>query len=108
MMVLERKIYPIMDKYTPTYDLENFKQSNFSITTTALLSAQELGFEMEGIRGVVAAMKKDQFYKSMTSKYNHKVWQDVYHVPFSDYLLYIKFTAEQEISEFRLLSFKEK
>lgn len=29
MMVLERKIYPIMDKYTPTYDLEKFKQSNF-------------------------------------------------------------------------------
>ena len=108
MMALERKTYQIMDKYTPTYDLEKFKQSDFSITTTALTSAVEIGFDMEGIHEVVSTMKKSQFYKSMTSKNNHKLWQDVYHVPFGAYLLYIKFTAEQEISEFRVLSFKEK
>ena len=27
MMALERKTYQIMDKYTPTYDLEKFKES---------------------------------------------------------------------------------
>jgi len=47
MMALERKTYQIMDKYTPTYDLEKFKQSDFSITTTALTSAVEIGFDME-------------------------------------------------------------
>ena len=72
------------------------------------MSAAELGFDADGIHEVIASMEQSHFYKSMTSKYNHKVWQDVYHVSFSDYLLYIKFTAEQEISEFRLLSFKEK
>ena len=105
---MERKLYPIMDKYTPTYNLEKFKRSNFSITTTALMSAAEIGFDIDGICEVVSTMKRSQFYKSMTSKYNHKLWQDVYHVPFGKYLLYIKFTTEQEISEFRLLSFKEK
>lgn len=107
-MVLEKKTYPIMEKYTPTYDLEKFKQSNFSITTTALRSATEIGFDIEGVHAVVSTMEKSQFYKSMTSKYNHKLWQDVYHVPFDDYILYVKFTAGQEISEFWLLSFKEK
>ena len=38
---------------------------------------------------------------------NHKIWQDVYHVPYGDYILYIKFT-QNVISEFTLLSFKEK
>jgi hypothetical protein len=47
------------------------------------------------------------FYKSMTSYRDHRIWQDVYHVPSEAGLLYIKFTADA-ISEFLLLSFKEK
>ena len=105
---MEHKTYPVMDKYKPSYDLRKIQQTGYVITRTALTSAAELGFDADGIHEVIASMEKSHFYKSMTSKYNHKVWQDVYHVPFSDYLLYIKFTAEQEISEFRLLSFKEK
>ena len=53
-------------------------------------------------------MKKEQFYKSMTSYNDHTSWQDVYHVPDDDYMIYIKFTANHCISEFTLLSFKEK
>ena len=105
---MEHKTYPVMDKYKPSYDLRKIQQTGYFITRTALMSAAELGFDADGIHEVIASMEQSHFYKSMTSKYNHKVWQDVYHVPFSDYLLYIKFTAEQEISEFRLLSFKEK
>lgn len=43
----------------------------------------------------------------MTSYADHRIWQDVYHVPYGEYLLYIKFT-ENVISQFTLLSFKEK
>ena len=52
-------------------------------------------------------MERKHFYKSMTSYSNHKIWQDVYHVPYDDMILYVKFT-QNTISEFTLLSFKEK
>lgn len=96
-----------MEKYTPTYNLEEFKQSNFLVTATANKTAFDLGFDSEGIRKVVSTMQKNQFYKSMTSYANHKIGQDVYHVPYGDFLLYIKFT-QNVISQFTLLSFKEK
>lgn len=96
-----------MDKFKPTYDLEKFKSSAFSITLTARQNALSLGFREEGIRQVISTMQPEHFYKSMTSYQNHKVWQDVYHVPYDDMILYIKFT-ENVISEFIVLSFKEK
>jgi motility quorum-sensing regulator/GCU-specific mRNA interferase toxin len=43
----------------------------------------------------------------MTSYADHRVWQDVYHVPSSVGTLYVKFTADT-VSEFLLLSFKGK
>ena len=96
-----------MEKFTPAYSLEEFKNSDFEITTTAIKNARELGFNDRGIRKIVSTMKREQFYKSMTSYANHKVWQDVYHVPCGDLVLYVKFT-QNIISEFTLLSFKEK
>ena len=96
-----------MEKFKPSYVLEKFQQSSFAITRTALKSAAELGLDSEGIRNIVATMEPSMFYKSMTSYADHRVWQDVYHVPWENCLLYIKFT-EDVISEFLLLSFKEK
>ena len=43
----------------------------------------------------------------MTSLADSTCWQDVYHVPWDDLLLYIKFTDDL-ITEFLVLSFKEK
>ena len=37
------------------------------------MSAAELGFDADGIHEVIASMEQSHFYKSMTSKYNHKV-----------------------------------
>ena len=96
-----------MENFKPSYVLEKFQQSSFTITRTALKSAAELGLDSEGIRNIVATMEPSMFYKSMTSYADHRVWQDVYHVPWENCLLYIKFT-EDMISEFLLLSFKEK
>ena len=96
-----------MEKFTPTYNLEEFKTSNFKVTATAQYSALNLGFKGDGINKVVSTMKKEHFYKSMTSYADHKIWQDVYHVPYGDMILYIKFT-QNVISKFTLLSFKEK
>ncbi|MCI7329919.1 MAG: type II toxin-antitoxin system MqsR family toxin [Selenomonadaceae bacterium] len=96
-----------MEKRKPTYDLDSFKQSDFAITKKATQTAAELGLDDTGIRQVVAGMEPSMFYKSMTSYANHRIWQDVYHVPWNDDVLYVKFT-EGVISEFLLLSFKRK
>lgn len=96
-----------MEKLTPTYNLEEFKNSDFEITITARKTAANLGFNKENIHEIVSTMKKNHFYKSMTSYANHKIWQDVYYVPYENLILYVKFT-QNTISEFTLLSFKEK
>ena len=96
-----------MEKFNPTYSLNEFKNSDYEITQTAQKTALALGFNDEGIDQVIATMELKHFYKSMTSYANHKIWQDVYHVPWGDMILYIKFTQEV-VSEFTLLSFKEK
>jgi len=38
---------------------------------------------------------------------DHRRWQDVYHVPWEDVTLYIKFT-DDAVTEFAVLSFKER
>jgi motility quorum-sensing regulator/GCU-specific mRNA interferase toxin len=43
----------------------------------------------------------------MTSYADHRIWQDVYHVPSEQGTLYVKFTADV-VTDFLLLSFKEK
>ena len=47
------------------------------------------------------------FYKSMTTFADHRVWQDVYHVPARGVRLYIKFQADV-VTEFTVMSFKER
>lgn len=101
-----------VEKRRPTYDLEAIKAAfdrpeKLKATMTALRSARALGFTAGGIVAVVQSMARGHFYKSMPSHGDHRVWQDVYHVPHEDLVLYVKFTADH-IAEFMLLSFKEK
>lgn len=100
------------EKKKPTYDLEAF-QSAFSseerifATTTAFLTAASLGFGRSEMVELIQTMRPSHFYKSMTAVADPRSWQDVYHVPSSAGVLYVKFTADV-ITEFLLLSFKEK
>ena len=43
----------------------------------------------------------------MTSRRNHRLWQDVYHVAYEDLSLYVKFTKSDE-NWFLLISLKDK
>ena len=100
------------EKRKPTYDLEAFKASSSTVerlqmTTAAVRTATALGFDRAGIVATIQTMHRSQFYKSMTSYGDHRIWQDVYHVPSPAGTLYVKFTADA-VSEFLLLSFKEK
>lgn len=47
------------------------------------------------------------FFKSMTTFADHRVWQDVYHVPARGLVLYVKFQADI-VTEFAVVSFKER
>jgi motility quorum-sensing regulator/GCU-specific mRNA interferase toxin len=101
-----------MEKRKPTYDLDAFRATFASVdrlraTGTALKGAATLGFDRTDIVATIQTMRRSHFYKSMTSHADHRIWQDVYHVPSPMGVLYVKFTADT-VTEFLLLSFKEK
>jgi len=103
-----------MEKRKRSYDLEDLKrrfaniaQLGQAITGTAFRNAQELGFSREDIINTIQSLKPTNFYKSMTSNADHRIWQDVYHVKFNGIMLYVKFTKTPNGDAF-LLSFKEK
>lgn len=100
------------EKRKPAYDLSAIKAAfstvkGLSATGTAIRSAAVLGFGRAEIVATIQSMERRQFYKSMTANADHTVWQDVYHVPSREGVLYVKFTADV-VTEFLLLSFKEK
>ncbi|TPI30626.1 type II toxin-antitoxin system MqsR family toxin [Mesorhizobium sp. B3-2-1] len=101
-----------MEKRRPTYDLDAIKSmfgsvDTLAITTSALRDAVGLGFDRAGMVEVIDSMTRKMFVKSMTTFADHRVWQDVYHVPARDMLLYVKFQADV-VTEFTIISFKEK
>ncbi len=100
------------EKRQPTYDLKAFKAAfssveRLAVTGTALKSAAALGFGRIEIIETIQTMRREHFYKSMTAHADHRLWQDVYHVPSAAGILYIKFTVDV-LTNFLLLSFKEK
>lgn len=101
-----------MEKLRPTYDLTAIKAvlgsvSTLAITSSALRDALALGFNRHAIAATIATIEGRMFYKSMTTLADHRVWQDVYHVPTDDMMLYVKFQADV-VTEFTVMSFKEK
>jgi motility quorum-sensing regulator/GCU-specific mRNA interferase toxin len=100
-----------MEKRKPTYDLEGFRQEFCSVralrmTRSAQDATLQLGLTREDVVLVVQSMKREHFYKSMTSFADHRVWQDVYHLPWGALVLYVKLTVD-ELGRL-ILSMKEK
>ncbi|MYA88406.1 MAG: type II toxin-antitoxin system MqsR family toxin [Boseongicola sp. SB0662_bin_57] len=99
------------EKRKPTHDLDAIKSAfsapqDLMATGSAIRTAAELGFDSQRIVDVIQSMDRRDFQKSMTSYADHRVWQDVYHVPSEARSLYVKFTADAA-NGFLLLSFKE-
>ncbi|MDQ0395917.1 type II toxin-antitoxin system MqsR family toxin [Labrys monachus] len=102
----------LMEKRRPTYDLEAIKDAigsseTLAITVSALRDATALGFDRPRIADTIAGIRPRMFFKSMTTFVDHRVWQDVYHVPLDGLILYVKFQADV-VTEFGRMSFKEK
>ena len=102
----------LTEKRRPTYDLDAIKQAigsvdRLAITTSALRDASALGFDRGAIVETIHSVDRRMFVKSMTTFADHRLWQDVYHVPMRGLLLYVKFQADV-LTEFTVVSFKEK
>jgi len=71
-----------MEKNTPHCSLAVVKTlinaGAIRTTRTAREGAVALGFDFDGLTGVVLALTRADFYKSMTTQADHRVWQDVY------------------------------
>jgi len=73
-------------------------------TVSALAGAAALGFDFEGIVGVVKALTPADFYKSMTTHADHRIWQDVYRPSTPAGEVYLKLTVVDDVL---IVSFKE-
>lgn len=75
-------------------------------TATAYNGARELGInDLAGMCDVVLALTSADFYKSMTTHADHRIWQDVYHArTASGDEVYLKLTV---IDDMLIVSFKE-
>ena len=99
-----------MEKGTPHCKLSAVKAlveaGSVRATATAYNGARELGINnLDGMCAVVLALTPADFYKSMTTHNDHRVWQDVYHATTSggdD--VYLKLTV---IDDVLIVSFKE-
>lgn len=98
-----------MEKRTPHTKLDQVKAlitaGKFTVTMSATDGAAKLGFDKEGIKAMVLSLTSADFYKSMTTYANHKVWQDVYNVKAASRVVYLKITVLDGVT---VVSFKEK
>lgn len=98
-----------MEKRTPHCKLSIvktlIKEGKVRTTYSAQAGASALGFDLDGMVHVVMDLKMADFYKSMTTNADHKVWQDVYRPVTEVGEIYLKLTV---IDDVLIVSFKEK
>ena len=82
------------------------KAGQVRATASAFNGARELGInDLAGMCAVVLALTSADFYKSMTTHADHRVWQDVYRAKTaSGDEVYLKLTV---IDDVLIVSFKE-
>lgn len=97
-----------MEKRTPHYRLAVVKnliaEGKVWATGSALAGGAALGLGFEAMTDVVVALRPGDFYKSMTTHADHRIWQDVYRprTPVGD--VYVKLTVMDGVL---IVSFKE-
>lgn len=99
-----------MEKLTPHCKLPMVnalvKGGRVRATGSAYIGARELGIvDLAGICEVVLALTPADFYKSMTTTADHRIWQDVYRTETSTgQAVYLKLTV---VGDVLVVSFKE-
>lgn len=99
-----------MKKGTPHCKLSVVKtlieEGKVKATASAFNGARALGInDLAGMCAVVMSLTSTDFYKSMTTHANHRIWQDVYHAQTAIHVeVYLKLTV---IDDLLIVSFKE-
>lgn len=97
-----------MEKHTPHCKLSVVKAlvdaGRVRATFTALTGGAALGLDFEGMVSIVEALTPQDFYKSMTTYSDHRIWQDVYRPMTIVGEVYLKLTV---IDDVLIVSFKE-
>jgi motility quorum-sensing regulator/GCU-specific mRNA interferase toxin len=101
----------VTEKRRPTYILADIQAHVAAVgaaafTKSALDDGRAMGLTVDEMMDVIASLEHGDFYKSMTTHADHRIWQDVYHAPTpvgDD--AYIKFTLRAGAV---VISFKEK
>lgn len=73
-------------------------------TVSALAGAAALELDFIGMMDTVMSLTSKDFYKSMTTHLDHRVWQDVYRPHTSAGQVYLKLTVVDDVL---IVSFKE-
>jgi len=74
------------------------------MTRTALEGAAAMGLGYDQIIEVILALSPADFFKSMTTHADHRIWQDVYRPFTASGRVYLKFTVVDDVV---IVSFKE-
>lgn len=98
-----------MEKSTPHYPLAEIQVQMISVqemnlTVSARTGVRAVGMVQADALAVVQKLTRKNFYKSMTTHADHRVWQDVYHGQYKGVSLYVKF---QRVDVYFVVSFKE-
>jgi len=97
-----------VEKHTPHCKLSVVKTlveaGQVRATFTALTGGAALGLDFEGMVSIVQALTPQDFYKSMTTHSDHRIWQDVYRPTTIVGEVYLKLTV---IDDVLIVSFKE-
>ena len=97
-----------MEKRSPHYNLAIVKEmidaGQVRSTVSALSGGAALGFDFAEMLEVLLALTANDFYKSMTTYADNKIWQDVYRPDTSAGDVYIKLTVIEDVL---IVSFKE-
>ena len=98
-----------MEKSNPSYPLAEIQAQMQSVPDMNLTLVARTGIRAAGMAqldalGVVQALTRKDFYKSMTTHADHRIWQDVYRpsTPVGD--IYLKLTVVDDVL---IVSFKE-
>jgi motility quorum-sensing regulator/GCU-specific mRNA interferase toxin len=84
-----------MEKHKPHYLLSAIKAQMttpeaMNLTLSALEGIRAVGMAQADALAIVQGLTAVDFFKSMTTNADHRVWQDVYHSEWQEVILYIK------------------
>jgi motility quorum-sensing regulator/GCU-specific mRNA interferase toxin len=97
-----------VEKRSPHCRLSTVKElvsaGKIRMTASAVAGAEMLELDRAAIIEVVKSLKPKDFYKSMTTQFDHRIWQDVYRPTTSVGSVYLKLTVMDDVL---VVSFKE-